>query len=358
MMRQDKLPLLEDFKAKIGDKSTALIILKNSRGMQVALTNFGARIVSIIVPDKSGNPTDVVLGFNTISQYLEADEIYHGTTVGRYANRIAGGSFSLNGKTYHIEPNNGSNALHGGKNGFHQHIWDRRLHNPTGVTFYYNSPDGEEGFPGNLNTSVDYFLTEDNELKIHYRATTDQDTIVNLTNHAYFNLNGEGAGEVLDHFIQINAETFLPINGQHVPTGEVATVENTPFDFRQSRLLSSTIHDQEQQLLHGEGGYDHTFVLALQKRYEPVLVASAYATQSGIKLDVSTTEPGVQFYTGNALSGKDKGKSGNAYAKQHAFCFETQHFPNAPNQPEFPSTILKAGHTYRSQTIYRFNVIK
>jgi len=358
-MSHYKLPLLKYFKAKRGEKSTALIILKNDRGMQVAFTNFGARIVSLIIPDKFGNPTDVVLGFNSISEYFEADEIYHGATIGRFANRIKGGAFQLNGKTYHIEPNNGPNALHGGRNGFHNQIWDRRLHNPNGITFYYSSPDDEEGFPGTLNTSVDYLITDDNELKISYRARSDQDTFINLTNHAYFNLNGEGSGEVLDHTMQINANEYVPINEHQIPLGKLLPLAATSFDFRQPKVLAAHIHDQDQQLLYAGGGYDHTYVLHKQTgTQEPTLAAVAYAAHSGIKLEVLTTEPGVQFYTGNALSGKDKGKSGKVYGKQHAFCLETQHFPDTPNQTTFPSALLKAGEIYNSQTIYRFNVIK
>ena len=325
--------------------------------MEVALTNYGARIVSLIVPNKAGNPVDVVLGFKSIADYLTADEIYHGATIGRFANRIKSGSFELHGKTYHVEPNNGPNALHGGKNGFHNQIWDRRINNPNAVTFYYSSPDGEEGFPGNLNVSVSYVLTDDNELKINYRAQSDADTHINLTNHAYFNLNGEGSGDVLHHLIQIHADEFLPIDSLHLPIGQRAPVTDTPFDFRHPRALGSEIEQHTEQLINGEG-YDHTYVIRESIAPEPTKVASALAPESGIQLSVYTTEPGVQFYTGNALSGKDKGKSGQPYAKRHAFCFETQHFPDSPNQASFPSTLLAAGKTYTSQTIYRFKVIK
>ncbi|MEH6304765.1 aldose epimerase family protein [Olivibacter sp. CPCC 100613] len=356
-MARYKLPLLKDFKTKGGGKSSALVILKNNRGMQVALTNYGARIVSLIVPDKKGNLIDVVLGFSSITNYLQADESYHGATIGRYANRINKGTFELKGVTYKVEPNNGSNALHGGRNGFHTKIWDRRLNNPNQVTFYYTSADGEEGFPGKLTVSVDYLLTDDNELQLSYRATSDQDTIINLTNHAYFNLNGEGSGSILDHVVEIAADQFLPINDVQIPLGELRSVNDSPFDFRKPRPISSSILNDDEQLKRG-GGYDHTFVLHRNNTDKKYVAASAYSTQSGIKLEVLTTEPGIQFYTGNALTGKDKGKSGNSYAKQHAFCFETQHFPDAPNQAHFPSPILRAGQSFQSQTIYRFHVQK
>jgi len=352
-----QLPSLENFKTKLNDKQTSLIVLKNNRGMEVALTNYGARIVSLLVPNKAGTPVDVVLGFKSIADYLSADEIYHGATIGRFANRIKNGSFELNGKTYHITPNDGSNALHGGKQGFHNQIWDDNVHNASAVTFYYSSPDGEEGFPGNLTVSVNYTLTDDNELKISYQAQSDADTHINLTNHAYFNLNGEGSGDVLHHLIQIDADEFLPINSQHLPTGQRAPVANSPFDFRQPRALGSEIEQDNEQLVNGDG-YDHAYVIQESTISEPTEAASALAPESGIQLIVYTTEPGVQFYTGNALSGKDHGKSGKPYAKRHAFCFETQHFPDSPNQASFPSTLLAAGKTYTSQTIYRFKVIK
>lgn len=357
-MTKYKLPLLKDFKTKGGEKSTALIILKNNRGMQVALTNYGARIVSLIVPDKKGNLVDVVLGFSNINGYLEADELYHGATIGRYANRISNGTFELNGLQYTIQANNGPNALHGGKNGFHSKIWDRRLNNPNQVTFYYTSPDGEEGFPGKLTVSVDYLLTDSNELIINYRANSDKDTIINLTNHAYFNLNGEGAGSIVDHIIEIAANEFLPINDVQIPLGEQRPVNNTLFDFRKAKRLSADITKEDEQLKSGGDGYDHTFVLSKTTISKGEVAASAYSEESGIKLEVLTTEPGIQFYTGNALTGKDRGKSGQAYAKQHAFCFETQHFPDAPNQTQFPSPILRAEQSFQSQTIYRFQVQK
>lgn len=352
------LPLLKNFKKKQGTKSTALIILKNDTGMQVAFTNYGARIISIIVPDKNGIPTDVVLGFNSINEYFSADEIYHGASIGRYGNRIAFGKFELNGVLYTIEPNNGTNALHGGTNGFHNQIWDRRLDNPNQVTFYRISSDGEEGFPGTLNISVSYLLTNDNALEIHYRATTDKDTIINVTNHAYFNLDGEGKGNVLNHAIEIKADHYIPINDQQIPTGETRKVANTPFDFRLPKVLAENLRKEDLQLTHGGGGFDHTFVLNANLCDGKQAVATASSKKSGIKLEVLTTEPGVQFYTGNALTGKDRGKTGANYYKQHAFCFETQHFPDSPNHSNFPTTFLKANETYKSQTAYKFTVIK
>jgi len=352
-----QLPTLAHFKKTFPKGSSALIILKNSRGMHIAFTNYGARIVSIIVPDKDGRPKDIVQGFNHIDDYLNADEIYHGATIGRFANRIKDGRFEIHHIPYRIQPNNGPNALHGGKGGFHQQLWDRRINNPNQVTFYYNSPDGEEGFPGTLKTAVSYLLTEENELKIRYRASTDKDTVINLTNHAYFNLNGEGEGNILDHEVLIHAHSFIPINANQIPEGKIRTVKHTPFDFTSTKQIGKDLNVADTQLTNG-GGYDHCFVLDRERCNARTVVASAYSKKSGIKLELLTTEPGVQFYTGNALTGKDIGKTGKAYGKQSAFCFETQHFPDSPNRPTFPSTMLKVGQSYQSETIYRFKVLK
>ncbi|QNL51160.1 galactose mutarotase [Olivibacter sp. SDN3] len=357
-MNHNQLPQLVDFKKEVKNKKTVLIILENDRGMKVAFSNYGARIVSILVPDKYGKPVDVVLGFSTIEDYLGADEVYHGATIGRFANRIKQGKFKINEVSYTIGPNNGPNALHGGKAGFHQQIWDRRVNNPNEVTFYYTSPDNEEGFPGTLTVSVCYTLTDNNELQITYRASSDKDTIINLTNHAYFNLKGEGKGDILDHVVEINADAFVPINEQQIPLGELSPIKNSPFDFSSAKAISTDIDKTDTQLLNGGQGYDHCFVLNKGLSNGKKVVASAYADRSGVKLEILTTEPGLQFYTGNALSGKDLGKSGNTYDRHSAFCFETQHFPDSPNQKTFPDTYLKAGTIFHSQTTYRFSVIK
>lgn len=357
-MNHNQLPQLSDFKKEVNNKKTALIILENDRGMKVAFSNYGARIVSIVVPNKYGEPVDVVLGFSTIDDYLGADEVYHGATIGRFANRIKQGKFEINGVSHIIAPNNGPNVLHGGKNGFHQQIWDRRINNPNEVTFYYTSLDGEEGFPGTLTVSVCYTLTDNNELQIKYRASSDKDTIINLTNHAYFNLKGEGKGTILDHVVEINADAFVPIDEQQIPLGELRPAKDSFFDFSSSKQVSTDIGKTDPQLQNGGRGYDHCFVLNKSLCNGKNVVASAYVATSGIKLEILTTEPGLQFYTGNALSGKDKGKSGNRYDHQSAFCFETEHFPNSPNQKNFPSTNLKANTIFHSQTTYRFSVIK
>lgn len=352
-----KKPDLADFKQKIGEKSSALIVLKNSRGMEVLLCNYGARIVSIFVPDKEGKSTDVVLGFDTIADYLRADERYFGVTVGRYANRIAHGRFQLNGTEYTLAQNNGQNCLHGGAAGFQDQVWDRRINNPDKAAFYYVSPDGEGGFPGTLRVCVEYELTDSNELVIHYEAKSDRDTIVNLTNHAYFNLNGEGNGLVDGHEVYIAAQYYLPMNEHQIPTGELAEVSGTAFDFLKEKPLGKDWASADGQIRLVDG-YDHCFVLDDGATSAEKVAARATSPSSGICLEVLTTEPGIQLYTGNALTGKDVGKSGQAYISHSAFCLETQHFPDSPNQAKFPVTFLPAGKEFISKTIYRFSVIK
>ncbi len=333
-------------------RPTTSITLRNKQGMEVGLTDYGARITRIEVPDKNGKATDVVLGFDSRKAYLEAYEQYHGATIGRFANRIAGGTFTLDGQPYHIRPNNGKNALHGGKGGFHARIWEVKNVETGQAEFYYRSLDGEEGFPGNLSVWVTYTLSDDNELRITFRANTDAPTVINLTNHAYFNLNGEGSGSILDHLLYIQADSFLPIDADQIPTGELRAVGSTPFDFREPRSIKSGIQIPDEQLIIGHG-YDHCYILPAG-RDEDHAIASAWSAQTGIRLEVFTTEPGVQFYTGNFLNGKDLGKSGRPYERQGAFCLETQHFPDSPNQTSFPSTVLKPGTTYTSTTIMKF----
>lgn len=322
--------------------------------MQVAFTDYGARIVSILVPDKFGELRDVVLGFDRIQGYLQADEKYHGATIGRYGNRIAQGAFSIEAERYTLAQNNGNNNLHGGPRGFHSRVWDRQVSFKKKVDFYYISPDGEEGFPGTLKVNVSYELTEENEVRISYQAETNKTTVVNLTNHAYFNLNGEGQGDILQHTLHIPSQHFIGINDQQIPVGQELPVENTAFDFRTPKKVIADIGNDEEQLTNGNG-YDHTFV-----NTQPISIpaASAYSELSGIQLDVLTSEPGVQLYTGNFLTGNDTGKSGSKYFSRTAFCFETQHYPDSPNQPQFPSTILQPGETFRSETIYRFSIKK
>jgi len=339
-------------------KPTAIngIILQNNRGMAVAFSDFGARIVSLLVPNKYGDATDVVLGFDSMQAYSQANEPYHGVTVGRFANRIAGGRFTIGNETYQIQPNNGPNALHGGASGFHSRLWDRRVVANEEVDFYYVSADGEEGFPGKLSVMVKYRLTDDNELAISYRAETDKPTIINLTNHAFFNLNGEGNGDVLDHILQINANQYLPVDDHQIPTGMLEYVENTPFDFRKPKTIGQDIHEPDNQLTKGNGGYDHNYILNPAIGQALTLAATISSPLTGIRLDVLTTEPGLQLYTGNFLNGSDVGKQGKPYQKYGAFCLETQHFPDSPNHPDFPSTLLSPGQVFQSETIYRFSL--
>ncbi|KGE14080.1 aldose epimerase family protein [Sphingobacterium deserti] len=348
------LPDPAGFEHKIEHKNTHLVVLKNRSGMQVAFTDYGARIVSVLVPDKFGDLRDVVLGFNSIQEYIDADEQYHGATIGRYANRIANGKFTIGNESYTLDQNNGRNCLHGGPTGFHTKVWDRQVSFTNKIDFYYVSKDGEEGFPGNLKVCVSYELTEDNEIIISYKAETDKETVVNLTNHAYFNLDGEGHSDILQHWVTIPADNFIPINEYQIPEGEEMPVDGTAFDFRSAKQVITDINGDETQLAHGNG-YDHSFV---NSQPFSLPAASAYATSSGIKLDVFTTEPAVQFYTGNFLTGTDKGKSGGTYFSRTAFCFETQHYPDSPNQSTFPSTILNPGEVFESKTIYRFSIQK
>lgn len=335
-----------------------LYLLSNKKGMEVSLTNFGATIVSLRVPDGAGKSADVVLGFDTLEGY-ETGKAYFGATVGRYANRIAGGKFPLDGKTYNLPKNNGENTLHGGTIGFDKRVWKAREIAEKGgaaVEMSYLSPDGEEGFPANLSVKVVFTLPADrNELKIDYSATTDKDTVLNLSNHSYFNLAGEGNGDILDHVLTLHAKKFTPVDSALIPTGELREVAGTPMDFTNATAIGKRIGDNYEQLILGKG-YDHNWVLAASGGGKGLtLAAEAYDTKSGRKLEVLTTEPGVQFYSGNFLDGSAKGKGGKAYAQRAAFCLETQHFPDSPNHPNFPTTVLKPGAVFSSHTIFRFS---
>lgn len=348
-----KLPEKKDFESRIQGKNTHLITLTNRAGMQVALTDYGARLVSALVPDKFGNLIDVVLGFSSMDGYLNAQEPYHGATVGRFCNRIANGKFTLNEQEYTLAKNNGSNSLHGGPGGFHNRVWDRQVSFKKVVDFYYISPDGEEGFPGELKTMVSYELTNENEIVIHFRASTDAPTIINFTNHAYFNLNGEGNGDVLNHEIFINSEEFVPIDENQVPTGEIFPVEGTALDFRQAKKIVDYIDSNEAQLRYA-GGFDHTFV---NNQPPTVAVASAYSKESGVLLEVFTTEPGIHLYAGNFLA-DDVGKTGHKYLRYGGLCFEAQHYPDSPNHANFPSVILQPGEEFQSNIRYKFSIKK
>ncbi|HEU4769991.1 MAG TPA: aldose epimerase family protein [Pyrinomonadaceae bacterium] len=325
-----------------------LYTLTNNRGVEVSITNYGGAVTSIKVPDRDGVFGDVVLGYDTNEEYMRNPR-YLGALIGRHANRIAHGKFSFNGVAYQLAQNNGENHLHGGNKGFDKRFWEA-AQNEAGLSLEYFSTDGEENYPGNLTVNVDYSLNEENELRIEYRATSDKDTIVNLTNHSYFNL--ACGGDILGHQLTLNADAFTPVSKDLIPTGEIRPVSNTPMDFRESRTIGSRIHDEYEQLAF-TGGYDHNFLLrdwngSLRR------VAQLRDPASGRVLEVHTTEPGVQFYSGNFFDGSFGGKGGVVYEKYAGLCLETQHFPDSPNHPNFPTTVLRAGEQYRQTTIYKF----
>ena len=334
-----------------------LYTLTNSHGMTVKITNFGGTVTSILVPDRRGRMGDVALGYDTLPHYAKnLGGTYFGALIGRYGNRIAKGKFVLDGTTYHVPVNNGPNSLHGGKHGFNLKVWTARpFHSRDGVGLYltYLSRNGEEGYPGDLRVRVAYVLTNNNALGILYSARTDKDTIVNLTNHTYFNLNGAGNGTVLDQQMMINADRYTPIDKTSIPLGPLAPVADTPFDFRRPHPIGERISADNTQLKNG-AGYDHNFVLN-QPGKQMILAARAYAPKTGRVLSVYTDQPGVQFYTGNFLDGTIHGKGGKAYPKHGAFCLETQHYPDAPNKPSYPTTELRPGETYRYTTVYQFS---
>jgi len=336
-------------------KTADLYTLKNKNGMQVSITNFGATVVSIMAPDKTGKMADVALGYDDLAGY-ELNKNYLGVLVGRYGNRIAHGKFSIDGTEYTLAKNNGDNSLHGGIKGFNKAMWEAKDVSKGGeaaVEMKYVSKDGEEGYPGNLSVTVVYTLTNKNELKIDYSATTDKKTVVNLTNHTYFNLAGQGNGDILKHELMINADTFTPVDSGLIPTGELKKVEGTPFDFRKATAIGARVDANDEQIRLG-GGYDHNFVLNRQKATGLSLAARVSDPASGRTMEVWTTEPGVQFYTGNFLDGSFKGKGGSVYQKRTALCLETQHFPDSPNHPSFPTTLVKPGEKYHTTTVYKF----
>ncbi|AMP99093.1 aldose epimerase [Pedobacter cryoconitis] len=344
----------DSFKRTTDGRETGLYILKNSKNAEAVFTNYGGRLVSLLIPDKSGKLTDVVVGFNSVNAYEKSTEPYFGATIGRYGNRIAKGKFSLDGKSYTLFTNNGQNTLHGGKKGYQSVVWDAKQPDAHQVEFKYISKDMEEGFPGNLAVTVTYTLTEENELKMDYVATTDQPTVVNLTNHAFFNLNGEGSGTILGHQLQIYADGYTPVDSTLIPTGKIEKVAGTPFDFSKSLTIGSRINDKNQQLDYGKG-YDHNFVLNKTKGMGMFHAATVRGDKSGIVMDVYTTEPGLQFYSGNFMQGKNTFKGGSRDDFRTAIALETQHFPDSPNQAAFPSTVLKPGQTYKTSSIYKFS---
>jgi aldose 1-epimerase len=332
-----------------------LYTLKNTNGMEAKITNYGGIVVSLTAPDRNRTFADVVLGFNDLESYVSKNDPYLGAIIGRYGNRIAKGRFKLNGVEYKLAVNNGENHLHGGIKGFDKVLWTgRETKTPSGpaVVLTYLSKDGEEGYPGNLRVRVTYTLTNKNELRIDYFATTDKPTVLNLTHHSYFNLLGEGNGDILEHRVTINGARYLPTDAGSIPTGELAKVTGTPFDFLTANKIGARINQDHEQLKLGNG-YDHTWVI--NGRPGTLRLAATATDPLGSRsMEVWTTEPGVQFYTGNFLNGTLTGKSGKPYPRRSGFCLETQHYPDSPNQPSFPTTILRRGAPYRSTTIYRF----
>ena len=334
-----------------GDAS--LYTLTNSRGAQAAITDYGGAVVTLKVPDRRGEFRDVVLGFDTLTEY-EQHRRFFGALIGRYANRIADAVFFLNGQEYRLAANNGKNHLHGGIKGFDRVVWSAKTSADSAeLELSYSSEDGEEGYPGNLDAAVRYTLTEENELKIQYSASTDQDTIVNLTNHSYFNLAGAGQDSILGHEMSINADRYTPTDDTSIPTGELASVDGTPFDLREPKTIGSRISEPHQQLEFGRG-FDHNFVLN-KAGNELTLAATVHDPGTGRVMEVLTTEPGIQFYSGNFLDGSLAGKGGLKYKYRSALCLEAQHFPDSPNRPEFPSTILRPGEKFSQTTIYKFS---
>jgi aldose 1-epimerase len=328
--------------------------LTSAAGVSVEILTYGGIVAAVHAPDRDGRPANVVLGLPDLDAYRTRNRFF-GTITGRYANRIAGGRFSLDGTTYELARNNGANALHGGLQGFDKRLWAAEPAGDHAVQLRYVSADGEEGYPGRLAVSVTYALSDDGALRIDYRATTDRPTVLNLTNHSYFNLAGEASGDILDHLLEIAADAYLPTDAGGIPTGEIAPVAGTPFDFREPTPIGARITEAHPQLVQ-VCGYDHCFVLREAAPGALAEVARVVAPTSGRTLTVRSTEPGVQLYTGNHLDGSLVGRGGRTYRQSAGFCLETQHFPDSPNRPEFPSTVLRPGETFHSTTIFHFGV--
>lgn len=341
------------FRATLAGKGTGLYWIGGDR-LTAAITNYGARLVALYVPDRDGSPRDVVIGFDNIQDYGKDDD-YHGAIVGRYANRIARGRFSLDGKDYTLAINNGPNHLHGGLSGFSARVWEVVEISPEAIGLRYFSADGEEGYPGNVALTVRYSI-EGDTLSLSFEATTDAPTVLNVCNHAYWNLNGQGSGPAMKHTLSINAERFTPVDEFLIPTGELAPVKGTPFDFTTPTAIGERIDGDDRQLYYG-GGYDHNFAL-VDSGEERGLAAVAIGDRSGIEMAVYTTEPGLQLYTGNYLRSLHRLKYGLADEPRSAFCLETQHFPDSPNKPEFPSVVLRPGETVRTRTDHVFAIAK
>lgn len=345
-----------DFHTTVDGKQTELFYLKNKNGVEMAVTNFGARVIELWIPDKDGNFADVVLGHNNIDKYVNyKGERFLGATIGRYGNRIAKGKFELDGVTYQLPLNNGPNSLHGGDKGFDMVVWDAKQIDNSKLEFTYLSKDGEEGYPGNLKVKMVYQLTDDNEFIITHQATTDKPTVINLTHHSFFNLHGEGNGTINDHILMINADKYTPVDSVLIPNGELAYVNETPMDFRTPTEIGSRLGTDFEQLKFG-GGYDHNWVLSRKSDSDLELAATVYEPVSGRYMEVLTTEPGIQFYGGNFFDGTIESKCGKTYDYRGSLALETQHFPDSPNRPDFPSTVLNPGENYHHVCIYKFGV--
>lgn len=345
----------EDFQGTIQGKETDLYILKNKNGCEIAVTNFAGALLSIMMPDREGKMASVVMGHDSLENVMNSKEEFLSTLIGRYGNRIAAGKFTLDGKQYSVALNNGVNHLHGGPTGFHKRVWDAEQLDQQTLKLHYTAADGEEGFPGTLNIDVTYKLTDSNEFVIEYEATTDKKTILNLTQHAYFNLNGmrKDTPSVLDYELTLNADHYIPIDETAIPLGTIDSVEGTAFDFRTPHKVGERI-ESSQQTANGNG-YDHCWVLNKREPGELSFAAKCYDAESGRFLECYTTEPGVQVYSGNYCSGSTCAH-GSTLPKRCAICFEAQHFPDSPNRPYFPSTVLNPGEVYTQTTIYRFGV--
>ena len=348
---------VEKFSKLLDGKQTRLYVLTNAKGAEVTITNYGAKIVSLTIPDKTGKPTDVVLGHNSIDEYLISEEPYFGAICGRYANRIAKGKFTLDDVEYHLPINNGPNSLHGGIKGFNAVVWDAEQKDCQTIVLKYTAADGEEGYPGKLDVTVQYHLTDVNAVEITYHAVTSKPTVLNLTNHSYFNLSGAGDPSVYDHVLTINADYYLPTDDTSIPYGPKEKVEGTPMDFRTPHEVGERI-DQDFEALRFGKGYDHTYILNKEKVNELAFCARCVSPKTGIKMEVYTMQPGVQLYTGNWMTGNFAGKLGHHYPSRAALCLETQHYPNTPNEPEYPSSVLRPGESFDSKTIFKFSINK
>ncbi len=345
-----------DFGQTTDGTAVQIFTLTNASGMELKISTYGGAIVSLKTPDRAGAMGDVVLGFDSLDGYLNPNEPFFGALVGRYGNRIGHARFTLDGKTYSLSVNDGENSLHGGARGFDKYVWTPKQLPDGGLQLTILSKDGDQGYPGNLQVTVVYHLTNANEVRIDYTATTDKDTVVNLTNHAYYNLKGAGNGDILGHIMMLNASRFTPVDAGLIPNGELKPVTGTPFDFTKPTAVGARINQDDEQLKLGHG-YDHNWVID-RKGAGLSLAARVEEPSTGRVMEVLTTQPAIQFYTGNFLDGTLIGKGGKVYPRRAALCLETQHYPDSPNQPAFPSTELKPGQTYKSTTVYKFSVKK